>query len=1227
MTTLPTDRSADPVGGPAPAAGGDRAGLAAELVRSVRATMRRTATLEVLLAGFAAVTIALLAAGLLDYLLRLPSWLRMIALLIGIGFLLAGVVRRLLPAVRLAPPLTSVAMRLERATGADALPGVLAAGVALDEPGKRSPVESELRRRAVAAADAAAGRLDRLGLVSTGPLRRRAISAAVVIAAATVIAAVNPGLAGTALERALLPLSGAEWPKRFRVEAAPAADAHPIGVALPARAVVTATTRALGETPVVIVYRMTDDQSSRPWRRERMTPQVFDASIGGEVYERLIDPGLVRLKDQAGSALLEYWFETPDDRSPTTAVTLVHAPEVVAAAAAVTPPGYAAGIAGNWLDGAAESDGSARAGVLVSPVLAGSSVEIRVELNKPAAFIEAETLAPLDADAPPTPVAVDTAALPTGVLRLTATQSGRIRFRLRDEYGLESLDETIVRIDAHADTPPSVAVIDPPRDESVLADAVITVIGEGEDDVGLQELWLETTRSIVPGGDERSPGAAPEPEADAETVARVATTEQRATASAVLDLAGYGLRPGDELLVTAVAADAYELNGQTHEPQRSEPRRLRIISTEQLIDEVLADLSATRRAAIRLDGQQEEIEQAAESAQAAAEAAQPEAARQQAAVAAGLARMGRAVRAASDRLDRNGVRDESLERVLEEAQDAIAQGQDAAERTERELAESAAESSPEPLESALEASRDVRRSLETIARTLDRGEDAWAVRRALEGLLGEQGEVSEDTQTAGAESIGRQADELTPEQRTTLDEIARRQLELAERTRAILDELEDKADESAETDAGQSAALRAASRRGRENGVASQLQRAAEAIAQNQTAEAGRAQQEAEDQLREMLADIENAERQRDAELRRALLSLTESIEGLITDQQSVLAQLARGDGTAVVRPIAIRLSRNTFAVIDEALATPETADAAASLRASAEHQGQAIAAIQAQPMDRPAAQEQGEASLMDLEAALAAAEEALQDAEQRERERRKQELSAAYGEQLEMLVAVRDETAGFTERRLSRRDRQAVRGLATAQDAVRDALRALPIEFPEITDAVIFNLAHERLDTVLTGSAAELAAGRAGRREVAQQDSAIRLVQGLIDALRDPEPGDDDNFGSGSGGGEQGGGAPGGEAPLIPPLAELTLLRTLQQDVYDQTRLADDDGDRDAAASIARQQRDLAEQAEILLESLETKGGPPGLAPGQPQPAPQPEIQPEGTAEADNGTDEENAP
>jgi hypothetical protein len=138
--------------------------------------------------------------------------------------------------------------------------------------------------------------------------------------------------------------------------------------------------------------------------------------------------------------------------------------------------------------------------------------------------------------------------------------------------------------------------------------------------------------------------------------------------------------------------------------------------------------------------------------------------------------------------------------------------------------------------------------------------------------------------------------------------------------------------------------------------------------------------------------------------------------------------------------------------------------------------------------------------------------------------------------------------------------------------------------------------------------------------------DSVSRLVAALDESMQQQRQSD---FSS-DGGGSQGGGG-GGEPPLIPPVKQLMLLRGMQEQILDQTRRLDGDDDaaptmRNRLRELGRQQRQLLQLGEQLLESLQQRGPAP-TAPPDAQDAPNDEPGEPGATAPDNPENPGEAP
>jgi hypothetical protein len=1080
--------------------------------------------------------------------------------------------------------------------------------------------------------------------------------------------------------RILVPIASVDWPKRTALADATDDRVRALGQTLELRAVLTKTDRDVGRTRVWVNYQVLDGEgsamsapvrmslTSRGPQRELRSPEPATKSDeSGELFEALVEPKLlVGTLDPAGEALIEYWFETGDDATSSRRVRLTQPPEVKMATATITPPAYAAAIVAQGrttlVQGTADLGPGTDARAALGPVLAGSQVDLVIDFTKPVPMGGVD--ATQGSGEPPSMIQLapeQTAAwlarmfpgtsFPASAraeleparwtLRWTLDQSTRLAVSPVDEHGVTGTREAVYSFESQPDQPPTVAISKPREDETVLASALVEITGEAKDDVSVASLALERTLARGKAG---SMGASPEPEPSPETFGTWTPTDDDADAtttpgdgrasragaslSASLDLAPLNLQPGDEVWVVALARDLFEANGVPRKAARSQPRKLRIITPQALIDQVRSGLAIVRESAIKLDEEQAKLQQAVQRGVVTAGERQ-----RQAALGPRLQQQRESIERLQERAQRNRLDDAGLQGVLEDAQSALDQAQRASDRATARLEEAARGEDPAELEQTQQQDvagqqEAVREELGELIRSLDRGQDNWLVRRDLERLLQQQRELSQQTERLAAETTGKSLEDLSGKQRSELGAIAERQEQLADQAMRVIDELAERAEQLKKTDPSQSQAMRQAAQRGRQQQVQRALEQAAQQLEQNQTNTAQDQQQRAQQAIEQMLGDIDQAQPSREQALKRTLESLVESIRSLIQAQERELAiamRLIEAPGEAGAKPESgmVRLHTNTLAAADQAATAREMSGVQRLLGEAGEKQVQAIQSLRAAPMQPEVAKASEEASLSRLNEALAEAERLEQQAEQKDQNRQRQELRQAYREALELQAMLRAETQGFVGNPIDRRERLKVRVLGDRQDAIRAQLEDLRSKTTEIDEAKLFAFAHDRLNGVTASASKRLRSGKADAQVLRDEDSAIAVLKSLVEALaRDPKQ---DEFRESPGGEQGGGGGSGqqGQPPsMLPPIAELKLLRAMQQEAAERTKLAGDAaepgaGDDELAQDLAEEieaigefQRRLAVEGAEVVEKVMQQQVPPGQ--GEPEdPALPPEGQP----------------
>lgn len=1160
-----------------------------------------------------------LGLGLADYSLRLPGVLRWVVWGIGLGLIVHAIVRRVVPAAAFRPSLTDLALRLERSeTGREAgLVGELASGLELSGAAGQSALEAELGAAVARRARERFGRARPWHLVSAGQTLRALGVLAVAAGAVVTLAMLRPTLTAIGAQRVLTPWRDAAWPRRTELADATIERVHPHGQVIELRTALVRTNHELGDTRVAARYRVIRDGQAGPDQRVLMTSQrtrsTIDTPAGpvrGEVYERPIDPPDPA---QTSELIVEYWFETDDAQTDPARIRLVPPPRIVAARVAVAVPAYAAQTLADdsaILTGTRELGAGRDERAIAGPILAGSTVELAVEFNKPLPIAQSEEALASAWSASLAASAVDRGVRyeangDEAVARFVVARSARLAVSLRDEFGLVGEDEAIYSLDVVPDAPPTAAVVEPAQDEAVLASAVVGVVGEGRDDLSVREVWLERRLARPPGG---SQSGAPEPRGDATVLVRESIHAQRtARVGTTLDLSTTGVRAGDELWITPHARDGAVLAGEPRAASVGTPRRLIIISSTELIERIRRELGGLREAARRLDELQGELQQTTrdQGPSEARSGSQDE-------IGAQITAQREIVDRLAGRVERNNLQDEAISGVLDDAGLALDAARQASDRAQQGLDEAAVRGRTDEGDAQIDREQArVRDELGRLAEMLDRGEDDWVVRRRLERLLDEQRLLREQTGAIGASTFGRSRQDLTPQELSELDRIAQRQAEAADRAGETLDELNERGRDLAEIDPAKSMGMQQAADRGRQSQIEQRMREAAGQIGQNQTGDASSGQQAIVDELEKMIEDLDDAQRNRDEALKRILASVIDSIRGLVAQQQRQLDALdaARGERTfAGLDRAMIRVNTNTLGVLDQVASSgQELAPVAGLLDQASGAQGEAIRLLRSVELDDAAVEEAERSSLARLGEALAEAQRLEQEAQARDQARVRAELREAYRAALERQVVLRRDTEPMAEiESPSRRQRQQIRGLGEQQDGLSETLADLLTQTEGMAGAAMFVYAHDRLERVTGRAAGSLRAGRADTAVLADQATAIRVLRSLVEALREPEQ-PDDAFREDDGGGGGSGDGQSGDEPLIPPMAELLLLRSMQAEALERTRAAAA-GPIDAreAAELAGLQRELSELGQELIEQMQQQ---PKL-PGEDQPGEGPPVE-----------------
>jgi hypothetical protein len=1201
--------------------------------RPVSEVIRIARNARVLRIAGAVAALLLLAAMLfvgaaaIDALLRFPAAIRSIVLAAIIVLLFLDLRRFVLPALRFRPTPTEIALRIERSR--PELSGWLASAVEFELAGVADT--NPLAGRAVADADERAHGMRLAQVLNPKPALLRVVGAIAAAAAIVFAASQAPETASIAVRRTLAPWSDAVWPARTAVSS-----------------LVEAGMVANRSKPFAL--RASLDRGDAERERIRARYRIVRSGVAGAWNEAALarqpSGSFERLVDADGDSI-EFQFLTSDAETEVQSAQLVFPPAIVASRATIEPPEYARRFIGQRI--AELGSGLDSRGVLTDPVLEGSSVEISLEVDRKVDFgpdasdallMQGETQVRLAATGTrpmaEVPGSIPSIALdPTDprrwMVRFNASSGSRVEIRLVDEHGISRDAPAVFAIETMVDRPPTAAMVLPTQDESVLADARIEIAAEVRDDLGLQAAGIQAVRRM---GEESGDGMV------FEDAAPLEPTQVAAEMSRLLELSDLKLEPGDALVLRAYSEDGFASRpasdgepADTSRPNRtmSAPRTLRIVGEEEFERQIQTTLAGVRRDAMRADERQAKAREAVEG-----DAPVESAAELQGGVTEGIARAGEAIRQAATRLERNGRAEGSLADLVEQAADLAEMAErrsaeaaegiaEAGESAERARAPGIAEEARRAAEAAASEARreatqrqeDVRAELEDLVRLLDRSEDAWIARRRLESLANSVRQLGRETDQAARESNGEARDELPPEARAALDALSSRQRQAAQEAEQVVAELKERAESLRDSDPAQAEALREAAEQADEGRVREELENASEETAENRLERSRQSQERASAALSRAMEELTRDRKVRAKELSRVFEELVDSIKRLITETDAAAIELKSAGAiedvvgkTAELERSAMelgRISQNARGVAADARAkSREAARAARFIDAASTSLVAAAKAGRTEPYRREDAESSVASALESLEAALSEAEQAAERAEERAEEEKREELIAKYREFLEREVGVRDAAAsiGTADGKASgRRELIESRRLGLVQDDIRTRISELLRQEEDIGASEALVEMHSQIEDALESARGNLSQGLV---DAAKPDieATIESLSAIVTALDETSGAEDeDPFGEqqqAGGEGNEGSGAPSG---TVPPVAEIKLLRAMQESLAKRTRAASESLESlDGAARLsliaelaARQQRILELGASLARKISRSDSGPDG--------------------------------
>jgi hypothetical protein len=1153
-----------------------------------------------LLAGILVVTLA-------DYLFHLPGWLRAALLIVGVvGW--CGLIRRaLIRPLRLKLSDQYLAQQIEAKN--PELTDELTSSISFLE--RSAPAVNALAARTVAKAENAVRSVSVGAVVNPKPAAQMGAAAGAACVVSLLFLLLAPHFSRIGLERLFLPFSSADWPRETHVallwaDGAPP-SVWPVGEPLPVRAVVD---RGFFSSLRVTLTTESDVQSGTT---DIMTLQAAHDPAGHRIFEKIVDPG--------GSTYLTLRVAAGDDdeQSPIR-IRLAPRPEISALTAEIAPPPYVHDPKDPTKPGAvARIDLLTQTGRAVE----GSTITLRVSSRKPirevspvqtTSAIPQITLVEPNADAAltvpgltakflsPTDIAITFPAKKSIDARILITDTDGFTNRVGGEFGIDVVPDAL----------PTVIITEPRRQVEIVPTGEIPLVIQGNDDLGLTDLILRADSfDAKPSDTPEAPGAIATLPLGWSTL----TPDGAGRTESVWNLSDLDLKPGQRLSAYALVRDNFAMpdahgNLVRHPWVRSAPVTIAIETEEEIREHVRHDLLAVRDGIKTLtDAQTETANQTAalEKTVRAAGAVTPDQKQRFADLAGEEAQHARRASALSVQTEsiqtmirQNHLTQDDLGKLADEVHDGMKQvGEQPMPKAAEDLAGApAAASAEQAADTAKDAGAKQQEAIATMNHLLDRlgsAGDFAAIRAAVAEILKEQKDLNQRTRETAVKALGLNPEDLPADVKAAMAGIAAEQQKLSDRTRAITAQMDRAATDMAKSDPASSQSLKAASAAAASNQVAPAQSSAADNASSNKISSASNDQAQATRGLEQMMSELDQQNRRQLEELARQVEQLLQAVQAILVKQQALADQtIAAGEKAddTVLAPLGDRQGRlqtNTLTLAAQAEAMRDGRPVAGDLHAASDAMIDASAALEGDHQIT-AVRPQADA-ITSLKAAIAKLQKQLDELRKQLNDEDLATIIRKYEaiQKGEIGVKVVSDRLGDHKARrgeLPRADLMEAAKQAAAQGTLSDQVAALSSDEKIKTFDVVVWVNSTILDAMATSKVKLGAADVGSDLADAQQESIDRLTD-VINALKEEKKKND--FAN------QGGGGGGGKQPLIPPLAELKLLKAMQGRVNRATvmlnqKIAAPGADKSALDKQVEQVGQAQDKIKTLAEAVVKK-------------------------------------
>jgi hypothetical protein len=483
------------------------------------------------------------------------------------------------------------------------------------------------------------------------------------------------------------------------------------------------------------------------------------------------------------------------------------------------------------------------------------------------------------------------------------------------------------------------------------------------------------------------------------------------------------------------------------------------------------------------------------------------------------------------------------------------------------------------------------------------------ITKDAEDLLNRQNDAIKRAIDAAArpDTLGKPPEQLTPEQRADLANLGERQNELGRNVEDLRAKMDQMARRMEIEDPLAAAALKEAADRLRDQNTAARMAEAAEQLRRNQMGAARQGQDQAKADLENLVDQLKNRRERELSRLVKELKNAEAELDRLRQRQGENLRRTQEAANLADPEKRAQELQRLSKEQqrIQEDL--KKQLQKLSKLRAENAARSGARASQNMDQARQDFDQGDAEAAQQNQEDALNNLEQAREEVEQARREAEEQlaaEQLGRIGDQLRALIERQEKMIAETldydrlktekEGKLTRGQTIEIRNLGNIQDGIQ----ADTLDLAERLDgAPVVALVLRRAGENMSEAAQRLKSTDVGAETQDLERQALKRFEQLRDAIRNDQANNGQQQGGGEGGGGGGGGG-GGEG--LPSIAQLKLLKLLQEDLNRRTELLDElqrrripltpDQEREASR-LVEEQKTIADLARDLTKPIRDDG------------------------------------